>query len=152
MGGIWETYSKCLSKYVSKREFQKEWGNMQEDNTEISFTDVGRDKVDWIYPAQNTIQCRAPGARVSRNCLDNRAIFFISTIISNQKTYIHCFLWANALTLIGGGLGGVQRHFLRCKFDFSWRTSVRSSATWFYYLLNHFEGRHAVVFNQLILQ
>jgi hypothetical protein len=25
-GGIWETYSKCLSKYVSKRQLQKGWG------------------------------------------------------------------------------------------------------------------------------
>jgi hypothetical protein len=39
-------------------------------------------------------------------------MFFYSTIISNQKTYVHRFLLANALTLIDGGLRGVQRHIL----------------------------------------
>lgn len=41
---------------------------MQEGDIENSFTDVGHDTVDWIYFAQNTIQCGAPGTRVSINC------------------------------------------------------------------------------------
>jgi len=38
--------------------------------------------------------------------------FFLFTLINNQKTSLHCFLWANALSQFGGGLGVVQRRFL----------------------------------------
>lgn len=88
----------------------KDWGTGKEMTLKI-FTHVGRDTADWIYLAQNTIQCPFPGKRVSRNCWGNRATFV-----------------------------------------FSWRTSVRGSVTWFYFSLNHFEGRHTVVFYKLILQ
>ena len=39
-------------------------------------------------------------------------VFFLFTLISKQKTSLHCFLWANALSQFGGGLGVVQRRFL----------------------------------------
>jgi len=53
---------------AQKTKFQR---HRQEDDTENSFTDAGRDAVDRIYVAQNTIQCGAPGTRVSRNCWRN---------------------------------------------------------------------------------
>jgi len=38
-------------------------------------------------------------------------IFFLLSWLATRKTSLHCFLWANALSQFGGGLG-VQRRFL----------------------------------------
>jgi hypothetical protein len=67
MGNIFKIFVQIRAQ---KTPFQE---HRQEDDIENSFTDVGRDTVDWIYLAQNMIQCRAPEKRVSRNSWDNRA-------------------------------------------------------------------------------
>ena len=43
---------------------------------------------------------------------DTRTVNFFLSIISIQKTCMHHFLWANVRSLVGGGLGGVQRRNL----------------------------------------
>jgi hypothetical protein len=54
------TFKIFVQIRAQKTPFQRQ---RQEDGIENSFTDVGRDTVDWIYVAQNMIQCRAPGTR-----------------------------------------------------------------------------------------
>lgn len=62
------TFKIFVQIRAQKTKFQR---HRQEGDTENSFTDAGRDAVDWIYVAQNTIQCGAAGTRVSRNCWGN---------------------------------------------------------------------------------